>query len=98
MNVDRHFDEVLAELRPYLDSPPLPDSAEHLRFDALIAEVRRHAEIGREHPHADEINRLGARIEAITRRHSEERHVHDMAPGGQGMTPMLGWDFHPPGA
>ena len=97
MSADRHFNEVLTELSPYLDNPPLPDSAEHVRFDALIAEVRRHADVGWEHPHADEINRLGAKIEAITRRRREARHARDMASGSQGMTPMLGGDFHPPG-
>ena len=98
MTEDRHFEEVLAELSPYLDNPPLLDSPEHLRFDQLIAEVARHAAIGSEHPYAAQIDRLGARIEAITRRRCEERHAHDLAPGRQGMKPMVGWDFHAPGA
>ena len=98
MTEDRHFEEVLAELSPYLDNPPLLDSPEHLRFDQLIAEVARHAAVGSEHPYAAQIDRLGARIEAITRRRCEERHAHDLAPGGLGMKPMVGWDFHAPGA
>ena len=94
MTADRHFQEVLAELNRYLDNPPLLDSLEHLRFDQLIAEVGRHAALGPEHPYAEQIARLGARIEKVTRRRDAERHALDLAPGGQGMTPMLGWDFH----
>lgn len=93
---DRPFEDVLAELRPYLDSPPRPDSAEHLRFEELIAEVGRHAALGAEHPYAEQIDRLGAKIEEVTRRRDAERHTHDVAPGRDSMTPMLGWDFHTP--
>lgn len=94
MTADRHFEEVLAELSPYLDNPPPRESPEHMRFDQLIAEVGRHAALGSEHPHAEQIDKLGAKIDKVIRRRDAERHAHHLAPGGQGMTPMLGWDFH----
>ena len=80
MTPDRHFKEVLEELSPYLDSLPAPGSAEHLRFDELIAEVASHAAVGPEHPYADEIHQLGAKIDAVTRRRDVERHALDLAP------------------
>jgi hypothetical protein len=94
MTADRHFEEVLAELSPYLNSPPLLDSPEHLRFVELIAEVGRHAAFGSEHPHAEQIDQLGAKIEKVIRRRDAKRHALDLAPSGEGMAPMLGWDFH----
>jgi hypothetical protein len=94
MTIDRHFEQVLAELSPYLDSPPPLGSPEHLRFVDLIAEVGCHAALGSEHPHAEQIDQLGAKIERVVRRRIAERHARDLAPGGEGMAPMLGWDFH----
>ncbi len=96
MTADRHFNEVLAELSPYLDNPPLSGSAEHLRFDELIAEVASHAAVGPEHPHADQIRQLGMKIDAVIRRRDIERHALDLAPDDQGMAPMLGGDLRPP--
>lgn len=96
MTTDRHFHEVLEELSPYLDNLPLAGSAEHLRFDELIAEVARHAAVGPEHPYAEQISQLGAQIDAVTKRRDAERHAHDLAPGGQGMAPMLGGDLQTP--
>jgi hypothetical protein len=96
MTADRHFKAVLAELSPYLDNPPLPGSAEQQRFDELIAEVASHAALGPDHPHADEIHQLGAKIEAVTRRRQAERRALDLAPGDHGMAPLLGGDLHPP--
>ena len=95
MTADRHFEEVLVELSPYLDKPPPLDSADHARFEQLIAEVGRHAALGPEHPHAEQIQRLAAKIETVTRRRDQEHHAHDLSPGRRSMTPMLGWDFHP---
>ena len=95
MTPDRHFKKVLAELSPYLDNLPPPGSAEHLRFDELIAEVASHAALGPAHPHADEIQQLGAKIDAVTRRLYVERHALDLASGDNGMAPMLGGDLHP---
>lgn len=96
MTTDRHFHEVLEELSPHLDSPPPPGSAEHLRLDALIAEVARHAAVGPEHPYAEQISQLGAQIDAVIKRRDAEHHAHDLAPGGQGMAPMLGGDLQAP--
>lgn len=96
MTMDRHFHEVLEDLRPYLDNLPPPGSAEHLRLDALIAEVARHAAVGPEHPYAEQIGQLGAQIDAVMKRRDAERHVHDLAPGGHGMAPMLGGDLQTP--
>jgi hypothetical protein len=98
MTPDRHFNEVLAELSPYLDNLPLPGSAERLRFNELIAEVASHAAVGPEHPHADEIQQLGAKIDTVTRRRDAERHALDIAPGNHGIAPMLGGDLYPPRA
>jgi hypothetical protein len=57
MTADRHFDDVLAELGPYLDNPPLPDSPERLRLEQLIAEVGRLAALGHQHHIAEQIAR-----------------------------------------
>jgi len=91
MTADRHFKEVLAELSPYLDDLPPPGSAEHLRFDELVAEVASHAAVGPKHPHAEQIQQLGAKIDAVTR--GAEGRVLDLTPGEQGTAPMLGGDL-----
>jgi len=98
MTVDRHFKAVLAELSPYLDNLPLPGSVERLRFDELIAEVASHAAVGPDHPHADEIQRLGAKIDMVTGRRDAEGHALDLAPGGRGIVRVLGGDLAPPRA
>jgi hypothetical protein len=90
---DRHFPEVLQELTPLLDHPPATGSVEHPRFLQLIAEVGRHGAMGAQHPYAEQLGALSARIDAITQRRDEEQHAHDLAPGGQPMSPMLGLDF-----
>lgn len=69
MTADRHFDDVLAELAPYLDNPPLLDSPEQLRLDQLIAEVARLAALGQERHHAERM----AEVEKIVRRRHAER-------------------------
>jgi hypothetical protein len=84
---------VLQELTPLLDNPPAPGSVEHPRFLQLIAEVGRHAAIGAPRPYAEQLEALGARIDAMARRRDEEHHANDFAPGGQPMSPMLGLDF-----
>jgi hypothetical protein len=91
---DRHLPDVLHELVPLLDNPPAPGSVEHPRMLQLIAEVGRHAALGPQHPYAEQLKALGDRIEAMTHRRDVEHHAHDLAPGGQPMSPMLGLDLH----
>ena len=81
MTADRHFDDVLAELSPYLDDPPLLDSPERLRLDQLIAEVARLAARGEERRAMEEIGRLDAEIERLVRRARDAGSVRIEARG-----------------
>lgn len=93
MKVDHSLTNVLEELAPLVDSPPLPSSPDYPRFEQLLRELERHRSVGPAHPFAAQLEALGARIDALSNERETERHAHDLSPGTDHMTPMLGWDF-----
>jgi hypothetical protein len=93
MDVDHSLTKVLEELGPLMDNPPLPASPQYSRFRQLIEEIERHRNVGPAHPFAAELKALGERIDALSSERETERHAHDLSPGADHLTPMLGLDF-----
>lgn len=87
------LEAILDELKPFLDRPPEPGSADEVRVKELLGGIAHPSGEQLDPEFARRLALLQARIEAVETRREAERHAHDLAPGRESLTPMVGWDF-----
>jgi hypothetical protein len=91
------FEQDVAELTELLEHPHRlsKDECRHVadvlhRIEAYRPEFGAPAAADSNAPHVSELTR---RIERFRGLRKAEREAHDISPGREGITPMLGWDL-----